>query len=48
MPENLFSAGVTTSVYVFEAGKPQNDKKIIGYYIEEDGLETVKIKADMM
>ena len=42
MPENLFSAGVTTSVYVFEAGKPQNDKKIIGYYIEEDGLETVK------
>lgn len=42
MPENLFNAGVTTSIYVFEAGKPQNNRKIIGYYIEDDGLETVK------
>ncbi|MCM1235587.1 MAG: N-6 DNA methylase, partial [Ruminococcus flavefaciens] len=41
LPENIFS-GVTTSVFVFEAGKPQNGQNIIGYYIEEDGLETVK------
>ena len=42
MPENLFNAGVTTSIYVFETGKPQNNRKIICYYIEDDGLETVK------
>ena len=41
LPEKLFS-GVTASVFVFEAGKPQNGQNIIGYYIEEDGLETVK------
>lgn len=41
LPENIFT-GVTTSVFVFEAGKPQNGQNIIGYYIEEDGLETVK------
>ena len=43
LPENLFfGAGVTTSVFVFKAGNPQENKKIIGYYIEDDGLETVK------
>ena len=43
LPENLFlGVGVTTSIFVFEAGKPQNSRNIIGYYIEEDGLETVK------
>lgn len=42
LPENVFSAGVTTSVFVFEAGRPQNGQNIIGYYIENDGLETVK------
>lgn len=42
-PENLFfGQGVTTSVFVFIAGIPQNGREIIGYYIEEDGLETVK------
>lgn len=41
LPEKIFS-GVTTSVFVFESGKPQNGQNIIGYYIEEDGLETVK------
>lgn len=41
LPENIFS-GVTTSIFVFEAGKPQNGQNIIGYYVEEDGLETVK------
>lgn len=43
LPENLFfGAGVTTSIFVFKAGNPQDGKKIIGYYIEDDGLETVK------
>ena len=41
LPEKIFT-GVTASVFVFEAGKPQNGQNIIGYYIEEDGLETVK------
>ena len=41
LPEKTFT-GVTASVFVFEAGKPQNGQNIIGYYIEEDGLETVK------
>ncbi|MDO4189755.1 MAG: N-6 DNA methylase [Eubacteriales bacterium] len=41
LPEKIFT-GVTTSIFVFESGKPQNGKNIIGYYIEEDGLETVK------
>lgn len=43
LPENLFfGIGVTTSIFVFESGKPQNGRNVIGYYIEEDGLETVK------
>lgn len=41
LPEKIFT-GVTASVFVFEAGKPQGGQNIIGYYIEEDGLETVK------
>lgn len=42
-PENLFfGQGITTSVFVFIAGQSQNGRDIIGYYIEEDGLETVK------
>ena len=45
LPENVFSEGVTTSVFVFEAGIPQNGKEIFGCYIEDDGLETVKNKG---
>ena len=46
MPEDLFfGVGVTTSIFVFETGIPQGDKDIIGYYIEDDGLETVKNKG---
>ena len=46
LPENLFfGVGVTTSVFVFETGKSQKDRSIKGYYIEEDGLETVKNKG---
>lgn len=43
LPENLFfGQGVTTSIFVFIAGYSQAERDIIGYYIEEDGLETVK------
>lgn len=43
LPENLFfNKGVTTSIFVFETGEPQGTKNIIGYYIKDDGLETVK------
>lgn len=42
LPEKVFSEGVTTSIFIFEAGIPQGDKEIFACYIEEDGLETVK------
>lgn len=46
LPEDLFfGVGVTTSIFIFEAGKPQNGANIIGYYIENDGLQTVKNKG---
>lgn len=42
LSEKTFFEGVTTSVFVFEAGRPQNNEEIFACYIEEDGLETVK------
>lgn len=42
LPEKVFSEGVTASVFVLEAGIPQNNKEIFACYIEDDGLETVK------
>lgn len=42
LPEKVFSEGVTTSVFIFEAGIPQSNKEIFACYIEDDGLETVK------
>ena len=46
MPENLFfGVGITTSIFIFETGRPQNGQNIIGYYVEDDGLETVKNKG---
>lgn len=43
LPENLFfGISTPTSIFVIEAGKPQKGRNIIGYYIEDDGLETVK------
>lgn len=46
MPEDLFpNTGVTTSIFVFEAGVPQNDQEIFACYMETDGLETVKNKG---
>lgn len=46
LPEPLFfGIGITTSVFVFRAGVPQNDKEIFGCFIADDGLETVKNKG---
>ena len=46
LPEPLFfGIGITTSVFVFRAGVPQNNKEIFGCYMEDDGLETVKNKG---
>ena len=46
LPENLFfGVGVTTSIFVFEAGIPQDGKKFFAVNIEEDGLVTVKNKG---
>lgn len=42
IPENTFSEGVVTSIFIFESGVPQSDHEIFTCYIEEDGLETVK------
>lgn len=42
LPEKLFDGGVTTSIFVFETGKPQGNKKIFACYMEDDGLERVK------
>ena len=46
LPEHLFfGLGFTTSTFIFETGKPQNGRNIKGYYVADDGLETVKNKG---
>lgn len=46
LPEDLFfGQGVTTSIFVFEAGVPQNDEEIFACWMKEDGLQTVKNKG---
>lgn len=42
LPENVFPIGSPTSVFIFKAGVPQDDKEVFACYIEDDGLETVK------
>lgn len=43
LPENtFFNVGVTTSIFVFTSGVPQNNEQIFAINIEEDGLETIK------
>jgi len=42
LPEKTFIEGVTTSVFIFLTGKPQNGKPIFACWIQDDGLETVK------
>lgn len=46
LPEDLFfGIGITTSIFIFEAGVPQGGKEIFGCYMESDGLITVKNKG---
>lgn len=46
LPENLFfGIGVTTSIFIFEAGQPQDERKFFAVNIAEDGLITVKNKG---
>ena len=46
LPEDLFfGVGVTTSVFVFETGIPQDGKDIFACYMESDGLAKVKNKG---
>ena len=42
LPEKTFSEGITTSIFIWQTGVPQNNKDIFTCYIEEDGLVTVK------
>lgn len=42
IPEKTFDAGITTSIFIFESGIPQNDEEIFTCYIKDDGLERVK------
>ena len=42
LPEKTFDEGITTSIFIFESGAPQNDEEIFTCYIKEDGLERVK------
>ncbi|KAB7888066.1 N-6 DNA methylase [Poseidonibacter ostreae] len=41
LPNEIFS-GVTTSIFIFKSGIPQNNKKIFACAILEDGLKTIK------
>lgn len=46
LPEPLFfGQGITTSIFIFKAGYPQNNKEIFACYIADDGLKTVKNKG---
>ncbi|WP_460997816.1 HsdM family class I SAM-dependent methyltransferase [Trueperella pyogenes] len=46
MPENLFfGIGVTTSIFIFQTGVPQDGKEFFAVNIAEDGLVTVKNKG---
>lgn len=42
LPEKTFDEGVTVSIFIFEAGRPQNNEEIFTCYIKDDGLERVK------
>lgn len=46
LPEDLFfGIGVTTSIFVFKAGVPQNDSEFFTCWMKDDGLVTVKNKG---
>ena len=43
LPETtFFGIGMTTSIFIFESGLPQNSQDIFACYLSEDGLMTVK------
>lgn len=46
LPEDLFfGIGRTTSIFIFDAGIPQNNEAIFACWMKEDGLQTVKNKG---
>lgn len=46
LPEDLFfGVGITTSIFVFEAGVAQDGREFFACYMESDGLATVKNKG---
>lgn len=46
LPEDLFfGIGVTTSIFVFKVGVPQNDEEFFTCWMKDDGLVTVKNKG---
>lgn len=43
LPEKVFNESVNTSIFIFEAGVPQDfDKQIFACHLADDGLEAVK------
>ena len=42
LPEKTFDEGITTSIFIFESGIPQDDEEIFTCFIKDDGLERVK------
>ena len=47
LPENLFfGVGITTSIFIFESGVAHDEKDIFACYIEDDGLELLRIRDD--
>lgn len=45
LPEELFNAGVTTSIFIFETGVSQDDMEFFACHMKSDGLVTVKNKG---
>ncbi|MCR2065839.1 HsdM family class I SAM-dependent methyltransferase [Campylobacter helveticus] len=47
LPSEIFAgkASSDTSIFLFKAHEPQNDKEIFACHIKEDGLETIKNKG---
>jgi len=45
LPEDIFIEGITTSIFIFETGTPQNGSDFFACYMSSDGLATVKNKG---
>ena len=45
LPEELYNAGVTTSIFIFETGVSQDDMEFFACHMKSDGLVTVKNKG---